>query len=70
MFNGLKIFYNQIWGKMDPMISLSVTFGLLAIGVIVSLWKTRNEPAPPQEAQQIGEAGGERKYLGQGRAPA
>ncbi len=69
IFIGLKIFYNQIWGKMDPMISLSVTFGLLAIGVIVSLWKTRNEPAPPLDAEHIGEAVGDRLFLGKGRAP-
>jgi tellurite resistance protein TerC len=47
IFIGLKIFYNQIWGKMDPMISLSVTFGLLAIGVIVGILQAAtqiNEP--------------------------
>jgi tellurite resistance protein TerC len=69
IFIGLKIFYNQIWGKMDPMISLSVTFGLLAIGVIVSLWKTRNEPAPPLDAEHIGEAVADRLFLGKGRTP-
>ncbi len=70
VFIGLKIFYNQIWGKMDPMVSLSVTFGLLAIGVIVSLWKTRNEPAPPMDAQHIGEAVGDRHFASRGKAPA
>lgn len=42
IFIGAKIFYNQIFGKMDPAISLSVTFALLAGGVIFSLLKTRN----------------------------
>src|SRR3546814_4076875 len=41
VFIGGKIFYNQIVGKMDPWISLSVTFGLLAIGVLYSLYKTQ-----------------------------
>jgi tellurite resistance protein TerC len=43
IFIGGKIFYNQIVGKMDPWISLSVTFGLIAIGIVVSLYKTRGE---------------------------
>jgi tellurite resistance protein TerC len=41
VFIGLKIFWNEIVGKMDPAISLSVTLGLIAAGVIYSLWKTR-----------------------------
>jgi len=41
VFIGAKIFWNQIVGKMDPAISLSVTFGLLAAGVVYSLYKTR-----------------------------
>jgi tellurite resistance protein TerC len=43
IFIGLKIFYNQIWGKMDAWISLTVTFGLLAIGIVYSLYRTRND---------------------------
>jgi tellurite resistance protein TerC len=43
IFIGAKIFYNQIYGKMDAWISLTVTFSLLAIGVIYSLYKTRGE---------------------------
>ena len=53
IFIGAKIFYNQIYGKMDAWISLSVTFGLLAIGVIYSLYKTRGEQAPAE----LGETG-------------
>jgi tellurite resistance protein TerC len=43
IFIGAKIFYNQIYGKLDPWISLSVTFSLLAIGIGYSLYKTRTE---------------------------
>lgn len=43
VFIGAKIFWNQIYGKLDPAISLSVTFGLLATGVLYSLYKTRGE---------------------------
>jgi tellurite resistance protein TerC len=41
IFIGCKIFYTQLWGKLDPWISLSVTFGLLAAGIAYSLYKTR-----------------------------
>ncbi len=47
VFIGTKIFLVGIIGKMPPVISLSVTFGLIVGGVIVSLWKTRGEPAAP-----------------------
>ncbi|GEO42890.1 membrane protein [Skermanella aerolata] len=46
IFIGGKIFWNQLYGKLDPAISLSVTFGLLAAGVLYSLWKTRGEQTP------------------------
>ena len=45
VFIGAKIFLVGIIGKIPPSISLTVTFGLIAGGVIVSLWKTR-QPAP------------------------
>ena len=45
VFIGTKIFLVGIIGKMPPVISLSVTFGLIFGGVIFSLWKTRGEPA-------------------------
>ena len=41
VFIGTKIFLVNIVGKIPPQISLSVTFALLAGGVIVSLLKTR-----------------------------
>ena len=41
VFIGVKIFWNQIVGKLDPAISLGVTLSLIAGGVLISLWKTR-----------------------------
>ena len=41
VFIGTKIFLVGIIGKTPPVISLSVTFGLIAGGVLYSLWKTR-----------------------------
>ncbi|MGQ3046426.1 MAG: TerC family protein [Niveispirillum sp.] len=48
VFIGGKIFWNQIYGKLDPAISLSVTFGLLAVGVLYSLYKTRGQSVEKQ----------------------
>ncbi len=45
VFIGTKIFLVGIVGKIPPTISLSVTFALIAGGVLVSLWKTRGEVA-------------------------
>ncbi|WP_372620452.1 TerC family protein [Falsiroseomonas sp.] len=45
VFIGGKIFWNQIFGKVDPAISLGVTLAMIAGGVFYSLWKTRNETA-------------------------
>ncbi len=41
VFIGTKIFLVGFIGKFLPAISLAVTFGLIAGGVLVSLWKTR-----------------------------
>jgi tellurite resistance protein TerC len=46
IFIGSKIFLVGIIGKIPAVISLSVTFGLIAGGVLVSLWKTRGDTAP------------------------
>jgi tellurite resistance protein TerC len=43
VFIGLKIFWNQLVGKLDPAISLGVTLALIAGGVLYSLWKTKDE---------------------------
>ena len=45
VFIGSKIFLVGIIGKIPAVISLSVTFGLIVGGVLVSLWKTRGAPA-------------------------
>jgi len=45
VFIGSKIFLVGIIGKIPAVLSLSVTFGLIAGGVLVSLWKTRGQPA-------------------------
>ncbi|MBL8313230.1 MAG: TerC family protein [Rubrivivax sp.] len=45
VFIGSKIFLVGIIGKVPAVISLSVTFGLIAGGVLVSLWKTREQLA-------------------------
>jgi len=42
VFIGAKIFLVGIIGKTPSVISLSVTVALLAGGVIVSMYKTRN----------------------------
>ena len=44
IFIGGKIFWNQIVGKMDPALSLGITLGILALGIIVSLIKTKKIP--------------------------
>jgi tellurite resistance protein TerC len=43
VFIGGKIFLVGLIGKIPPVISLSVTFGLIASGIVYSLWKTRGE---------------------------
>lgn len=45
VFIGGKIFWNQMVGKLDPAISLGVTAAIIAGGIFVSLWKTRNQQA-------------------------
>jgi tellurite resistance protein TerC len=45
VFIGSKIFLVGIIGKVPAVVSLSVTFGLIAGGVAVSMWKTRGDAA-------------------------
>jgi tellurite resistance protein TerC len=45
VFIGSKVFLVGIVGKIPATLSLGVTFGLIAGGVLVSLWKTRGQPA-------------------------
>lgn len=42
IFIGGKIFWNQLVGKMDPAVSLTVTLAILASGILFSLFKTRS----------------------------
>lgn len=43
VFIGSKIFLVNFIGKFPPALSLSITLGLIAGGVVFSLWKTREE---------------------------
>ena len=51
IFIGSKIFLADLLGleKIPPVVSLTVTFGLLAGGVVWSLWKTRGAILRPSE---------------------
>lgn len=47
VFIGAKIFVSDFMldgGKFPPALSLGVTLGLIVIGVVYSLWKTRGQP--------------------------
>jgi tellurite resistance protein TerC len=59
VFIGVKIFYNQIFGKLDPLIVLAVTGGLIAVGVAASWVKTAGDKvaSKPAPAEARGEAG-------------
>ena len=48
VFIGSKIFLVGIIGKIPAVVSLTVTFTLIAAGVLVSMWKTRNDS--PEQA--------------------
>ncbi|MCQ4166345.1 TerC family protein [Tahibacter harae] len=50
VFIGSKIFLVNIVGKFPAWVSLSVTIGLIAGGVVVSWIKTRKTAVPPAEA--------------------
>ena len=50
IFIGTKIFLVGFIGKFPPAILLAVTFGLIAGGVLVSMWKTRAQPAALEAA--------------------
>ena len=45
IFIGGKIFYAQIWGKVNPAISLGITSALLLASILVSLLRSRRRPA-------------------------
>ncbi|MFZ5561207.1 MAG: TerC family protein [Pseudomonadota bacterium] len=54
VFIGLKIFLGDFvfGGKVPPLLSLAVTFALLAGGVLFSLWKTRGDAAARASARR------------------
>jgi len=54
IFIGSKIFVNQLYGKIDPVVSLSVTLGLLAGGILFSMWRTRRIPVTNSHADVHG----------------
>jgi tellurite resistance protein TerC len=62
IFIGSKIFIADLMGieKFPPAVSLAVTFGILAAGVVYSLWKTRGQERLAARSQVRGEgaAGG------------
>jgi len=43
IFIGGKIFYSELFQKIPASISLGVTIGILSLGIIYSLWKTRRQ---------------------------
>ncbi len=57
VFIGAKIFLVGFIGKFPAAISLSITFGLIAGGVLFSLWKTREAEKIPSEPQLLLEDG-------------
>jgi tellurite resistance protein TerC len=50
VYVGGKVFVQQFVGKIDPAISLSVTIAILLGGILLSLWKTRNDPPAAKTA--------------------
>lgn len=56
IFIGSKIFLADMLGlaKVPPEVSLTVTLGILAAGILGSLWATRNDPAAIAERERTG----------------
>ncbi|MFJ4374475.1 TerC family protein [Pseudomonas japonica] len=50
IFIGGKIFLHGFIGKIPALVSLGVTFGLLAGGVLLSLFRTRDEKVPQKDS--------------------
>lgn len=50
VFIGLKVFYAQFFDKVPPYISLSVTIGVLAGGIILSMMKTGGMRSPTSDS--------------------
>ncbi len=52
---GIKIFLVPLGVKIDTAISLAVTIGVLASGILWSLWKTRNDMPEPAPVAKVAE---------------
>lgn len=53
VFIGGKIFLVNIVGKIPPAFSLSVTLGLLAAGILFSLWRTAGDRRQPERRATV-----------------
>ena len=53
IFIGSKIFIADMLDmtKIPPLLSLGVTIGIIAAGILGSLWATRNQP--PKQVEQV-----------------
>jgi tellurite resistance protein TerC len=54
VFIGSKVFLADLFGWEDSrrLVSLGVTLGLIAAGVVLSLWKTRGELSVPATTEK------------------
>ncbi|MCU0802496.1 MAG: TerC family protein [Rhodobacteraceae bacterium] len=43
IFIGMKGIYSYFYGKFNPYLSLTITFGIIFAGIFYSLWKTRGQ---------------------------
>ena len=55
MLVGIKIFLVPLGVKIDTAISLAVTIGVLASGILWSLWKTRKDMPEPAPVAKVAE---------------
>jgi tellurite resistance protein TerC len=53
VFIGLKVFYAGFVGHVPALVSLGITLGVLAAGVIISMIKTRGEPDTDSMSQKV-----------------
>lgn len=51
IFIGFKIFYNQLGGHLSPATSLAIILALLAGGILLSLWKLREQAGAPRRQE-------------------
>lgn len=53
VFIGLKVFYNHFVGHIPAMVSLVITLGVLAAGIIISMIRTRGEPDTEHMTEKV-----------------